>query len=81
MGWHKIKELEHEFNDLEDPGSAKAGLWTRGGCEGVKVSLGNEWIDIPRQLLYELVGQELRDREISRLEGLDGAGMIEILRR
>lgn len=82
MGWYKVSDLKVRER-CEDSGfnpPEEAAIWSRGGCEGVMVVWrGKVELLIPRAILYELVGDDLRTRCISNLESMSGRKVIEVL--
>ena len=76
MGWIKVDDLE--VYDGQHKVSTP-GLWTRGGLEGVEVRFDDKFFRIKRSTLINLLAQELIDKEIAKLEQMEGEEAIEYL--
>lgn len=74
MGWDQVAELEVEKHQPADDGKPR--LYSRGGLNGVVVTVEDKWIPIPRKVLFELVAQEYLNQEITRLECLEVEGIL-----
>ena len=75
MGWSSVTKLEVEpWNN--NPGDHDPRLWTRGGLEGLAVTVGSSWIHIPRDAILGLVADEYRGRKIRELEGMTTSEII-----
>lgn len=68
MGMYRMAILEVET--AEFPVSA-CGLWVRDGLDGVEVWIDDKRISIPGSVLWDLVAEDYKRRQISRLEEMD----------
>jgi hypothetical protein len=69
MGWHRIaKDLDTEESwcDKDEPPS----LWTRGGLEGVCVSVSGVCVHIPRSSLEAMAAKEIQRARMTRIESM-----------
>ena len=67
MGWHKVQPLVADDNPFDGPD----GLWTRGGIDGVAVTVGGKWYAISRSVIEQLVAEDIRNQAVSRWESKD----------
>lgn len=77
MNSHRVAVME--VKDKNSVPYAECGLWSRGGLEGVEIRFGQQTISIPREVIMALVGDDLRSREISRLEQMPSDDVVPYL--
>jgi len=76
MGWRKVCDLECEPKAKEN-----CCLMSRGGLEGVEVTIDNRTIKIPREIIMKMFVDEYISRQISRYEGMSFDDAIKEIKK
>jgi len=74
MGWAFVTKLDiTQTTNTEEPG---ASLWTRGGVNGIEIHRGADIIHISREVLLELLADDIRTHKIGALEGMEAEEIL-----